>query len=175
MRKLLWSGLLALPLLSIGWNRAAAWGNCPSCTPFGCFPVINGWWQEAKICAHKYQACRMANGACWTGNSQWPGWNNSSCGSCGSGWGGCGKGCGSCGGWGCGCASCLKSCLGGATACCGNAPGPWYTYWPTGPDGPMTSAYAQPGWVYDMHFQTPAPIYPYGPSSDFPSYWVANP
>ena len=44
-------------------------------------------------------------------------------------------------------------------------PGPWYTYWPYNNPGVMTSPSETPGWVYDMHFQTPAPLYPYCPSA----------
>ena len=172
MKRLLWTAFLALASLCLCQEKAAAQcaGGC--CTPLGCFPVISGWWHEAKECAQKYHLCRLCNGTCWTANSHWPG----ACGSAGFCGGGCGKswgsGCGSCGGWGCG--SCLKSCLcGRATACCGNAPGPWYTFWP-GPDGFMTSPYATPNWVYDMNFQTPAPVFPYGPVAAYPSYWVRS-
>jgi hypothetical protein len=73
--------------------------------------------------------------------------------------------------------------------CCGAAPGPWYTYWPTG--GGYMSGYDSPGWVYDNHFQTPAPV-PYGPAAPpspmdgasygasfqpagyYPSYWYGH-
>jgi len=164
MKRLLWAAVLALPIMSLSQEKAAA--QCAGCcTPLGCFPVISGWWHQAKVCAQKYHLCRICNGTCWTCNSHWPGACGSACGLCG---GSCGKGWGS----GCGaCGSCWKSCFGRVTACCGNAPGPWYTFWP-GTDGAMTSSYAAPNWVYDMNFQTPAPIPPYGPVAAYPSYWV---
>jgi hypothetical protein len=180
MKRLLWAALLALPILCLSQEKAAA--QCAGCcTPLGCFPIISGWWHQARECAQKYHLCRICSGTCWTANSHWPGASGLACGSCG---GGCLKGCGSCGkswgscggcGSGCGgCGSCFKSCFcGRLTGCCGNAPGPWYTFWP-GSDGFMTSSYATPGWVYDMNFQTPAPIAPYGPVAAYPSYWVGS-
>jgi hypothetical protein len=52
--------------------------------------------------------------------------------------------------------------------CGGQAPGPWYVYWPYNGQAYMTAPQAYPGWAYDMHFQTPAPVYPYWPMSATP-------
>jgi hypothetical protein len=174
MKRLLWAALLALPMLLLGQQRAAADG-CPGCcSPFGCFPVISGWWTELKQCVHNYQGCHSCGsyGGCGSCGSCWGG-GGAGCASC---WGGGGASCASCGGNSCISSLCPKwGCFGrGPTGCCGNAPGPWYTYWPTGDGGPMTSPYATPGWVYDMHFQTPAPIPPYGAPAAYPSYWVGH-
>jgi len=64
--------------------------------------------------------------------------------------------------------------------CLGIVPGPWYSYWPTGPGGEMTSSGYYGQWKYPNHFQTPAPI-PVGESfcSDYgggfyPSYWYGR-
>ena len=67
------------------------------------------------------------------------------------------------GGWGGGGNACGPA----FDECHGVVPGPWYTYWPYGGAPVMTSPYNFPAWVYDDHFQVPAPSpYPYwGPSS----------
>jgi hypothetical protein len=71
--------------------------------------------------------------------------------------------CGSCGyGGGYGGGGCADG------GCSGQVPGPWYTYWPYGGQNVMTSPVNYPYWVYDMHFQTPAPVPPYYPVSPTP-------
>jgi hypothetical protein len=83
-------------------------------------------------------------------------------------------------------------CCGGGQDCSGNVPGPWYTFWPYSGQPYMTSPYATEGWVYDNHFQLPAPVYPYWPPNVtaappppfaapafqpvgyYPSYWYAR-
>jgi hypothetical protein len=62
------------------------------------------------------------------------------------------------------CANPCGGCCGGGYAdCTGNAPGPWYLYWPYGGGNVMTGPVVA-GWTYDSNFQQPAPIYPYWPA-----------
>jgi hypothetical protein len=63
--------------------------------------------------------------------------------------------------------------------CLGVVPGPWYTYWPTGPGGEMISEAYFGHWKYRFHFQTPVPIgdsfcSDYGGGGFYPSYWYGR-
>jgi hypothetical protein len=63
--------------------------------------------------------------------------------------------------------------------CLGIVPGPWYTYWPTGPGGEMISDSYSGAWRYRFHFQTPVPIgesfcSDYGSGGYYPSYWYGR-
>jgi hypothetical protein len=165
MRKLIWTGLLALPLLALSQQPASAHGlNFNT----GCVNLQGGF--RIKFCAagflntfcEQFPCCFQQCGPCPTG------------------------GCGSGGGYGYG------GCPG--NDCSGVAPGPWYTYWPTAANPyVMTSPVDTPGWTYASNFQTPAPLYPYWapvayvnvpsvpnpnagfqPTSFAPSYWYGR-
>jgi hypothetical protein len=62
--------------------------------------------------------------------------------------------------------------------CLGVVPGPWYTYWPTGPGGAMASSAYFGEWKYPCHFQTPAPFPVDSFCSDYggfyPAYWYGR-
>ena len=172
MKRLMWAGLLAVPFLAIGPQRASAHlgagcnGTCLNLQ--GCFRL--------KLCASGFlKAWHEPFGPCCT----------APCG--GPPAGGCATGaCGAPGGYG----YAMGNCPG--QDCSGQVPGPWYVYWPYTNPYVMTAPQEYPGWVYDMHFQTPAPIFPFWspvaypgggtaaggaglqPVSYYPSYWYGR-
>jgi hypothetical protein len=140
MKRLLVAALAALPMFLVAPHQAHAEGGCLNLQ--GCFRVkICGTgclkaWCEPFCCA-PCNSCACPGGGC--GGGGYPG-------------GGCpGGGCNGCPGF---------------DECHGIVPGPWYTYWPYGGMPFQSSSEAYPAWVYDMHFQTPAPVpYPFWPAA----------
>ena len=143
MKKLVVAAFLAVPLLAMSQQKAAA-----QCTDLP-------QWLRYKFCS--CLSCACGHGACGHG----------ACGIGGCGPGGCGAGgygagyCGSCyRTWahgGCGCLPCGLCSLAG---CNTKVPGPWYLYWPYDGQRLTLNGYgpAWPGgWNYEWHWQTASP------------------
>ena len=143
MKKLVLAAFLAVPLLAVSQQKAAA-----QCTDLP-------QWLRYKFCS--CLSCACGHGACGHG----------ACGIGGCGPGGCGAGgygagyCGSCyRTWahgGCGCLPCGLCSLAG---CNTKVPGPWYLYWPYDGQRLTLNGYgpAWPGgWNYEWHWQTASP------------------
>ena len=151
MKRLLTAGLLALPLLVLGQQSAFAW--CNSCNG-GCLNLQSCL--RLKICYSGFlKAWCEPFGPCCTGPCGGPG-GGGGCATCGG--GGYGGPVGYAGGGDGGGGYCNNN------DCSGYAPGPWYVYWPYTNPYVLSAPQEYPGWVYDMHFQTPAPIYPFWPT-----------
>ena len=146
MKKLVVAAFLAVPLLAVSQQKAAA-----QCTDLP-------QWLRYKFCTCLNAKC--GHGACTVGG----------CGAGGCGAGGCGVGGYGAGGYGC--SSCYRTwaCSGGCgcglcgvaglLGCNTKAPGPWYLYWPYDGQRLTLNGYgpAWPGgWNYEWHFQVATP------------------
>jgi hypothetical protein len=148
MKKLIWAGFLAVPLLAVSASPVVA-------HPSGCLNLQGGF--RLKLCyagflhasCESFPCCASACGPTPCG------------GGCGGGYGGGSGGSGGCPG----------------NDCSGYAPGPWYTYWPTAQNPyVMSSPVDNPAWTYENNWQTPAPLYPYwAPVAYVPMPSVPNP
>src|SRR5438132_14223340 len=154
MKKLIVAAFLAVPLLAISQQKAAA-----QCTDLP-------QWLRYKFC--NCLSCTLGHGGC--GHGGHCGVGGCGLGSCGP--GGCGAGgygaagygagyCNSCyRTWAHGCGCCLPCGLCSIFGCDTKVPGPWYLYWPYDGQRMTLNGYgpAWPGgWNYEWHFQVATP------------------
>ena len=154
MKKLIVAAFLAVPLLAISQQKAAA-----QCTDLP-------QWLRYKFC--NCLNCTLGHGGCGHGGHCGVG----GCGPGGCGPGGCGVGgygaagygagyCNSCyRTWAHGCGCCLPCGLCSIFGCDTKVPGPWYLYWPYDGQRMTLNGYgpAWPGgWNYEWHFQVATP------------------
>ena|SRR5438132_8122676 len=151
MKKLIVAAFLAVPLLAISQQKAAA-----QCTDLP-------QWLRYKFC--NCLSCTLGHGGCGHGgHCGVGGCGPGGCGPGGCGYGAAGYGAGYCNScyrtWAHGCGCCLPCGLCSIFGCDTKVPGPWYLYWPYDGQRMTLNGYgpAWPGgWNYEWHFQVATP------------------